>query len=149
MQQQHITGGETADQAMQYRGRVSAETIQPAPCPGHVAKVRLRHQRIQQRTAQPSGRAKECRPTAGERMNDGLRLLDLTSQCEWATASESARVPVAVVLHAVSAADDIAHDLRVGGGTLANAEETRLGGVLVQTGPAPSASLQDPAHHRT
>src|SRR5215469_9676823 len=117
MQQQNVAGGETSYEPMQYRGRVSAEAVQSAPCPGNVAEIRLCHKRIQQGATEASWRAKECRSSAGDRMNYALRLLDLTPQCKWRIAGESIGVSVTVVLHAMSAADNITHDFRVCSGT--------------------------------
>src|SRR5690349_19435634 len=92
----------------------------------------MRHQRIQQWAAQTSRSPEKCGPRASERMYDDLRRLDLAPQRGWRITGKSIRMPVAMVLHAVPAADDIAHDLWVGSGTPADAEEAGLGSVPVQ-----------------
>jgi hypothetical protein len=132
MQQQHVARGQLSGKSAQNSSRVAAHRVVAAAGPCNIAQAGPRHDRIQEWSAQAGGGAEEHRRPTRNAADYCLRRFYLAPQGAQAIAGEGVRMATGVVLDAVAAPHDIAHDVGIGGDFFADAEEAGLGAMLVK-----------------
>ena len=123
--QQDVARRKAVAEPGQHAFGIAPHRVVTAPRPAHQFQAEPVEHRREERIAQPGGRPEVARLDAGDVGQAGLRRADLARHRARPEQGKGVRVAVAVVLHAVAAAHDLAAKGRVAGGGRSDREEGR------------------------
>jgi hypothetical protein len=132
VQEEDVAAAQAAAEPRQHPVRLAPHRVVAAAGPAHQLQVEPFEHRREQGIAQARRSAEEARRDADQVGEPRLRRADLARQAARAEQREGARMPIAVVLHAVAAADNLAAERGVTRGDRGDREERGAGPVRIE-----------------
>src|ERR1700736_1715284 len=132
VKQQYVAASQALRQPLEYDTRIGADRVEASPGPACEPQSEVRQYRLQKGAAQTGRRAKESWPLSRDRLDRGLSSLDFRCKTRRTEHGEPMEMMLTVVLNRMTTADDFPRQFRVLLDTLADAEKSSFGAMLIQ-----------------